>query len=115
MLLNSFLFKQKARAALKGNWQTALVVTFFTGVFHTVSKVLERVTTADIRRVTDSITSALSVIPEGAELSVQQAGELSGFSDNSHFIRTFGNLTGTSPGRYAREYQSSDQIRMCEN
>ena len=40
-------------------------------------------------------------------VSVQQAGELSGFSDNSHFIRTFGHLTGTSPGRYAREHQNS--------
>jgi len=76
MLLNSFLFKQKARASLKGNWQTALVVTFFSGVFHTVAKVLESVTTADIRQVTNSITSALSAIPEGAELSVQQAGEV---------------------------------------
>ena len=36
-------------------------------------------------------------------VSVQQAGEMSGFSDNSHFIRTFGHLTGTSPGRYAKE------------
>ena len=43
-------------------------------------------------------------------VSVQQAGELSGFSDNSHFIRTFGHLTGTSPGRYAKEYQHSDQV-----
>ena len=34
----------------------------------------------------------------------------SGFSDNSHFIRTFGSLTGISPGRYAKEYQSGDQV-----
>ena len=47
-----------------------------------------------------------------AGVSVQQAGELSGFADNSHFIRTFGNLTGTSPGRYAKDYRSSDQIRL---
>jgi len=47
-------------------------------------------------------------------ISVQQAGELSGFSDNSHFIRTFGHLTGITPGRYAKEYQSSDQIIMHE-
>ena len=59
------------------------------------------------------ILRARQLLQEG--ISVQQAGELSGFSDNSHFIRTFGNLTGTSPGRYAREYQSSDQIRMREN
>ena len=45
-------------------------------------------------------------------VSVQQAGERSGFSDNSHFIRTFGHLTGLTPGRYAKEYQSSDQILL---
>ena len=59
------------------------------------------------------ILRARQLLQEG--VSVQQAGELSGFSDNSHFIRTFGNLTGTSPGRYAKEYQSSDQIRMRDN
>lgn len=47
-------------------------------------------------------------------MSVQQAGEMSGFSDNSHFIRTFGHLTGTSPGRYAKEYQHSDQVLLKE-
>ena len=45
-------------------------------------------------------------------VSVQQAGEMSGFSDNSHFIRTFGHLTGVTPGRYAKEHMSSDQILM---
>ena len=44
--------------------------------------------------------------------SVQEAGELSGFSDNSHFIRTFGHLTGLTPGRYAKEYQSGDQVLL---
>ena len=76
MLLNSFLFKQKARAALKGNWQTALVVTFFAGVFHTVAKVLQNVTMADIRAVMDSLTVALSALPQGAEMTAQQAGEV---------------------------------------
>ena len=47
-------------------------------------------------------------------VSVQQAGEMSGFSDNSHFIRTFGHLTGLTPGRYAKEYQASDQILLKE-
>jgi len=54
------------------------------------------------------ILQARRLLQEGH--SVQEAGELSGFSDNSHFIRTFRKLTGTSPGRYAKEYQSSDQI-----
>lgn len=48
-------------------------------------------------------------------ISVQQAGEMSGFSDNSHFIRTFGHLTGVTPGRYAKEHLSSDQILLRNN
>ncbi len=59
------------------------------------------------------VLRARQLLQEG--MSVQQAGELSGFSDNSHFIRTFGHLTGTSPGRYAKEYQSSDQILLRES
>ena len=54
------------------------------------------------------VLRARQLLQEG--ISVQQAGELSGFSDNSHFIRTFGHLTGVTPGRYAKEYQSSDQV-----
>ncbi len=44
--------------------------------------------------------------------SVQRAGELSGFSDNSHFIRTFGKLTGISPGKYTKEYGKSQHISL---
>lgn len=56
------------------------------------------------------VLKARQLLQEG--VSVQQAGELSGFSDNSHFIRTFGHLTGLTPGKYAREYQSGDQVLM---
>ena len=56
------------------------------------------------------ILKARHLLQEG--VNVQQAGELSGFSDNSHFIRTFGHLTGLTPGRYAREYQSGDQVLL---
>ena len=56
------------------------------------------------------VLKARQLLKEG--VSVQQAGELSGFSDNSHFIRTCGHLTGTSPGRYAREHQGSDPPLM---
>lgn len=59
------------------------------------------------------VLKARQLLQEG--VSVQQAGELAGFSDNSHFIRTFGHLTGLTPGRYAKEYQSSDQILLKEN
>lgn len=37
--------------------------------------------------------------------SVQSVGEESGFTNNSHFIRTFGQVIGRSPGRYARDYR----------
>lgn len=56
------------------------------------------------------ILRARQLLQEG--VSVQEAGERSGFSDNSHFIRTFGHLTGVTPGRYAREYQAGDQILL---
>lgn len=59
------------------------------------------------------VLRARQLLQEG--VSVQQAGELAGFSDNSHFIRTFGHLTGLTPGRYAKEYQSSDQILLKES
>lgn len=58
------------------------------------------------------VLKARQLLQEG--ISVQQAGELAGFSDNSHFIRTFGHLTGLTPGRYAKEYQASDQILLKE-
>ncbi|WP_422484954.1 helix-turn-helix domain-containing protein [Gudongella sp. DL1XJH-153] len=38
--------------------------------------------------------------------SVQEAGEMSGFMNYSHFIRTFGKLNGIPPGNYARKYRS---------
>jgi len=56
------------------------------------------------------VLRARQLLLEG--VSVQQAGEQAGFADNSHFIRTFGNLTGTSPGRYAKQYQSGDQVHL---
>ena len=59
------------------------------------------------------VLRARQLLKEG--VSVQQAGERSGFSDNSHFIRTFGHLTGTSPGRYAREYQHQNQLHLFSN
>ena len=59
------------------------------------------------------VLRARQLLQEGT--SVQQAGELSGFSDNSHFIRTFCLLTCVTPCRYAKEYQSCDHILLREN
>ncbi|GAA0178576.1 AraC family transcriptional regulator [Clostridium sediminicola] len=41
--------------------------------------------------------------------SVQSAGEHSGFNNNAHFIRTFGKLTGISPGRYMKKYREGNK------
>jgi len=37
--------------------------------------------------------------------NVQTAGELAGFNNNSHFIRTFSKLKGISPGQYMKKYK----------
>lgn len=41
--------------------------------------------------------------------NVQQAGELSGFNNNAHFIRTFGKFTGISPGKYMKGYREGER------
>lgn len=53
--------------------------------------------------INSRIIQAKKYLREG--LSVQEAGEKSGFNDNSHFIRTFSKLSGISPGKYSREYK----------
>lgn len=73
MMMASFLFKQKAREALKGNWQTALVVTFFAGIFGTLSQVLQSVTLADVQRVMDSIRYAAGNL---TQMTTEQARQV---------------------------------------
>lgn len=43
MMLGSFYYKTKAKEALKGNWQTAMLVAFFSGILSTVLQVLQMV------------------------------------------------------------------------
>lgn len=45
-------------------------------------------------------------------ISVQQAGELSGFQTNSYFIRTFRKYTGVSPRKYAQQYIQSENAAL---
>jgi len=53
--------------------------------------------------INSRIIKARSFLREG--YSVQAAGEQAGFHNNAHFIRTFGKLSGISPGRYRKEYR----------
>ena len=55
MMMGSFLFKQKAREALKGHWQNALVVSFFAGVFLTIAQVAQTVALQDVQAVISRI------------------------------------------------------------
>lgn len=48
-------------------------------------------------------------------IRVQETGELVGFHNNEHFIRTFKKLTGVSPKRYAKEFLFSDQAEQQVN
>lgn len=38
-------------------------------------------------------------------MGVQEAGERVGFKNNAHFIRTFGQIIGVSPGKYVKSLQ----------
>lgn len=78
MLMGSFLFKQKAREALKGNWQTALLVSFFSGIFATVAQVLRNVTLSDVQRVMNSLSYAMGDLPQDGQLTSQQMSEMAG-------------------------------------
>lgn len=43
MMLGSFYYKRKAKEVLRGNWQNAMVVAFFSGILSTVLQVLQLV------------------------------------------------------------------------
>lgn len=74
MMMGSFLFKQKARESLRGNWQTALVVTFFSGVFLTAAQVAQSVALKDVQAVINSLQALMGTL--GAELTNVQSQQV---------------------------------------
>ena len=76
MILGSFFFKHRARIALKGNWQNALVVTFFASILVTVAQVLQTVVTQDINGIVASLSYALQSMPEGVNAESTQFHEV---------------------------------------
>ena len=76
MMMGSFLFKQKARQVLRGNWQTALVVTFFSGVFITIAQVVQSVGLADVQSVIGSLSFALEGVAGSDGLTLRQRAEV---------------------------------------
>jgi AraC-like DNA-binding protein len=55
--------------------------------------------------VNTRIIKACELLQHG-NISTTQACFESGFNDYAHFIRTFSNALGISPGKYARQYQN---------
>ena len=76
MMISSFLFKQKAKNALRGNWQTALLVTFFSTIFVTVADVLQQVSLNAVNSVMNSLSYALNTLPQTGEITSQQSAEV---------------------------------------
>ena len=74
MMMGSFLFKQKARDMLKGNWQNALVISFFSSVLLTIAQVLQSVTLKDVQSVMDSLTVFMGSL--GSELTNAQSQQV---------------------------------------
>lgn len=74
MMMGSFLFKQKAREMLKGNWQNALVISFFSGVLLTIAQVLQSVMLKDVQSVMDSLTVLMGTL--GGELTNAQSQQV---------------------------------------
>lgn len=78
MMVGSFLFKQKAREALKGNWQTALVVSFFTSVLLTAAQVAQSVALKNVQAAVTSLQMMMGTL--GAELTNAQSQQLAELS-----------------------------------
>jgi len=74
MMMGSFLFKQKAREALKGFWQNALLVTFFSGVFLTVAQVAQSVALKDVQSALSSLQALMGTL--GSELTNAQSQQV---------------------------------------
>lgn len=45
-------------------------------------------------------------------VSVQEAGERSGFQTYAHFIRTFSAISGISPKQYAKQFKNGELSLM---
>ena len=99
MFSSSYIFKSKAVRALKGNWQTALIVSFLAGLPTTVYWLLTSTQMPDIPSVMamvsiDAILEYVQQIPQGTLWLVLAAGAITflvtpvlSVSCNFYFIR----------------------------
>jgi AraC-like DNA-binding protein len=75
---------------------------------HQLNKLFKEVTGISFHQylVNTRIIKARELLEQGS-ISTTQACFESGFNDYAHFIRTFSNAVGISPGKYARKYQKN--------
>ena len=79
MVLAPFIFKVKAAHSLKGNWQTALLVSFFQGIIPTAIGLLHSTQVPDLTRITswEQLWSALESVPLSSRYMLAGLGLLS--------------------------------------
>ena len=88
MMIGSFLFKQRAREALKGNWQNALVVSFFSGVLLTVASLIQ---TRALEGVTAAAYSLYAMMGSvGGEMNNEQTMQLLDLANR--YLAEFNNI-----------------------
>ncbi len=75
---------------------------------HRLNRLFKEVTGISFHQylVNTRIIKARELLEQG-DISTTQACYESGFNDYAHFIRTFSNAVGVSPGKYARQYQKN--------
>ena len=75
---------------------------------HQLNQLFKEVTGISFHQylVNTRIIKARELLEQGS-ISTTQACYESGFNDYAHFIRTFSNAVGISPGKYARQYQKN--------
>lgn len=74
MRIGPYLFKQKARTALKGKWQDALVITFFSTIFLTIASVLQSRMMEGVMAVANRMSVFMTNV--GAEMTNEQMLQL---------------------------------------
>ncbi|MFP3125973.1 AraC family transcriptional regulator [Ectobacillus funiculus] len=73
---------------------------------HSLNRLFKEITGISFHKylVNTRIIKAQELLMQG-DISTTQACYESGFNDYAHFIRTFSNAVGISPGKYAKQFQ----------
>lgn len=76
LLIHSYFFKQRAKTALQGDWQTPLLVTLTASIFILVANLLTQTGLRSVQAASESFYYALSGIPENGIVTLTQLQQL---------------------------------------